>query len=1435
MRTLIQSLAVLLLLATPSAQAQQVAKLCESHLEEDRQAGFKVPGSGPDSMRSGGNPLKDPILIRNPGPNGYLQLNTNQVELDAEEISFPFDQRVTISYVFESAGASHALGYLYLDEAIAAGYVNASGVLLDANNNGILDLHEDLFNVQSSTDTDRYVGPRTGLGTPNRRCTRTFTDLGGKSYYEPEIAMREDCAATHQVNNAIADARPGKTTTTIKADMVGRQLNNASGIANANAYSDRGLFPRIPNLLEPKDPANGNKGIGQMVFLLADDDGQETTYGGLAPVGDIDEYGDNGVPDYDVSKYDNRGVVRAVNPDPGLTNNDRTVDLGIIKGGREIVFFLVVYYDSNHSPGPTGAGSVFPCLKQDAAGKCLIHIRSPISVFFSKAEWNLDQNAEADAVVAARNIGCAYQAGCNRDDPNNDTGDSCRVGNTSEYLCGWLDGPKTQVGTALHRLKNEATYNFLDMPMERVEVTRPSGTRNAMPHVIVGAPTTDRFRWILGFEDIPGGGDRDFNDVVFVINKVNGGVNTSGDMSGGAGGDISPQNAEDFVITRVRFTREDDTVPPSPRPAPACRQVGTACWTEAVAGACTRPNSTPPTIQYSIAVNCNICTGTGSNATCTPNPDPSWIPVQFDSPTQKTKELDLLELGYTGSQLCWKVNITSPNESCVPVINNVNVGYQAVRAGSYSRSSPSAVGNAIVWGVNETPGKSWGQNWPGSGLPDPSVRAYDNRKDYSLRGRLYFRSLYNPETPNQTNVTQRWDAGQVMAMSFRNGTNPLNRKLYTMASNGTRATISEEMEDNDNNSPLFPDSLCDTYANGRYVYDLNYDGICGTPTITLPLSKRITGVENDRNFLREWIYGWEDRHNPLPADVKRPWQMGGINLSTVAIAVPPYLDTWAQNTVPTERDEYRRNFMDRFKERPTLAYVGTMNGFLHAFNSGAFRNGATDTCAGTFQLRGYFEPATANCTPAPVARKYGTGEEEFAYLPRMLLDRYINTYVQHVSLVNPPKPQMDASPTIANVDFGIPGQPAWTPRTFASKTEGAKTVLVSASGRSSPAVFALDITDPDASYFPLPLWEFNLADTTRLNAFTAAASTNPAVQIPDGTGSRHAPSVARIGWGSGSNNGVWAAIVGTDYIPAGGRAGALYILDMKTGQPLNYTGGAAGQNAGVITLDTGSGVAAESALVDLDRDGNYDVIYVPTTAGNVYRINLNDVSTSRLLGRKVKTCKVASASVAATEDTSANNPAGTAHFQQIYSNLAVRVVRDGAAPTVRFYFGTADNPDEFGDGPPNKSSYRYHLMAFEDTNPSGTGACALLDPLWIEPLDPGQVVWGGVSLSGDKLHATTAVGASADLCNLSETESGKFYQAQQVPDGTGSVGLSSTSLQGHGVSAPVVHDQHVFALTATGEMKMIGDDKWNNGAANPGSMRSRVLVYDPIPDGRLPR
>ncbi|NNC02601.1 hypothetical protein HJC10_07020 [Corallococcus exiguus] len=834
-----------------------------------------------------------------------------------------------------------------------------------------------------------------------------------------------------------------------------------------------------------------------------------------------------------------------------------------------------------------------------------------------------------------------------------------------------------------------------------------------------------------------------------------------------------------------------------------------------------------PTITYSIAVDCRVLNASGKYEK---NENPSWVPVPLDNdkkpyPDQEV-EMDILALGLTGSQLCWKVDISSPSELCRPIIDDVDIGYQAVRSGSYARSSPSTLGNVAVWGVNETPGQNWGVNWSNDGtLPAAGVRAYDNAKDFTIRGRLYMQSLYEPGVA-KTDPKQRWEAGRVMALSLASS-DPLNRKLYTMNSSGER----KDVKDADVGSTLLPASLCNTYSeiDGRYLYDMNNDRACV--------------IDSDRQFFVDWLYGYENKSAPNAANKYRPWPFGGVNLSTVAVAVPPYQDNWYQNAKGTERDTYRKNFMTPLEARPTRAFVGTMSGVLHAFKAGDFRNGLNDNCVGEPQFRGYFFPTSCPSDKTKAIRDYGTGDEAFAYMPNLMLSQYRNQYVRFRNSGLLPRPGMDASPSIANVDLGDRNdwndniKYTWTPATAEQKKQGAKTVLVSATGKSSPVVFSLDITDPKDTWYPLPLWEFSLADTDVASAFTDAIKKDASVLLPDNSGSRHAPSVARISWGSGDDKDRrWVAVVGTDYEPGDSRAGAVYILDMKTGKPLKYDDNK-GKYAGVITFEQGSGIAAETAMLDLNQDGSYDVMYVPTTAGSVWRVNLKDVNSSRPMGSQVQKCMVAHAASALKDNEDANQT--ELDLQELYSNIAVKVVATDAGPAVRFYFGTSDSPDKYTDGypadvqNPQNPTYQYHLLAFEDTDPMGKKGCAELKPLWVQKMSAGQKLWGGVALSSDNIYAATAVGTAADICNLNADAKGEAYMASQSSGAL--VGGGPAELEGHAISSPVVHDEHLFVLTATGKMTVKGGENWNNKAGTSGVPRSQIMMWEPLPDGRLPQ
>ncbi|MCE9668564.1 DUF4114 domain-containing protein [Myxococcus stipitatus] len=1327
--------------ASSLALAANPDPLCYNYMQQDRQPDFSAGGFAQRSSieLTAAKQLRLDTDVRAVNPEGGIIL--------------PFEQRVTVDYVYQSGGAWWSLGYLFYDDLVRMEYVDTKGtadtsddVLVDKNPaDGMPDFHADLYNM----------GNRAFIGG-DRICTRTFVH-NGKTFYLPTLANRA-CTQTYvaAVSTPIFDARPGRTTKHQPA-TVGEFIN--AGTVSGDQFSDGGLYKRVPNLLEPADPANRSQGLGHLIFLMSDDDGDRATTGGMSPVADIGG-GPDGIPDYDSSAYDGVGRPRTAdnpNPNVGLSAYDRRVDLGILPGGREIVFYFITgLLDGEHAKPSryNGKAEVFPCAVQDPTTKeCKLHLKTPISVFFSKSLLNMDQNPLTDAPAAVRDIGCPYDpdATCN---------------NTGSPVQGWLDY------ATMERL-NTAAYGFLDLTSQHEVQRVPRPTNDRMPHIFVGAPSKDPFRWILGFEDLNGGGDRDFNDVVFLVNRQNIGVVTSGVVSG----DISPSVAPDYTITTVRFTRDDD--------ATTCSGP-TPCFHEDRPGACTGAS---PAIEYDVAVDCRLCDGT----TCTNNPNPTWTRVRFPetTPPTKTAELNMLDLGFTGSQLCWRAQIRSSNQYCRPTINNIDVNYQALKAGRYSRSAVTPVGNAILFGDREVAGQEM--------APPPSRRVYDNRLDFALRGHLTLQSLYAPETPNTTTDVERWNAGRVLSQSLRTRSgeieDPQDRKLYTSVrtplGSYTRIDLDTDLARENLLSRGFPPTLCNELSAGKPIYDLDKDGFCDG---------------RDRQFLSNWLHGYENRSE----DRRRPWPVGGIDQSTSAFVGPAGKPGWWYLVSLGEQQDFLTRYVAGFKERRGTAYVGTISGFLHAFDAGRFRTG-DDPCTSATEVRGYFELEDPSCGGS-TERDYGTGAERFAYLPGSLLSRYVKHYVSYrPGEVPEGGAVVNASPTVADVDLGGLGGPPWTRSDAPGK--GAKTALVSTTGKDQNVVFALDISDPRD---PRPLWEYTLNDG--LDAlFLEAWKSNHDVLLPDSRGSRHSPAVVRMRFDDTGADVRWVAVVATDYKPTPDTAGTVYILDMATGKPVVKAGK---EDLGVVTLQKGEGIGGEPSVVDVDQDGTFDLVYVPTTSGHVYRINPTRTG-GTLAGQRLATCKVA--------DVPADlSPRPDAALQRIHSSLSTRVMPG----KVRFFLGTGDNPD-LNDAVANN----YYMMAYEDLSPLEPG-CAEAELLWKKELPSGERVWGGVIASGTDVYTTTAVGATSQPCDLSSTQFGAFYALRQEPDAGNQaheLAGSGTTLSGHGLSAPVLYDNHLFIASAEGKPLMVGNDKWNNQDGLSPQRGTRVLVYDVSPEGRLSR
>jgi type IV pilus assembly protein PilY1 len=289
------------------------------------------------------------------------------------------------------------------------------------------------------------------------------------------------------------------------------------------SYSDGGNYPHIPNLLEPYDPINNPSGIGHMIFKLMNDNaatGYTTTWNSvnLPPVADASTAID-GIFDYDV------------NGDGTVGNEaDRTVDLGIIQGGKEVVFYMMVWYGQtgrNASFGMTGATTT----------------SSSIVVHFSKTVLNTD----VGQTVACG--GTSYPSYADND------------ARLQTLVYGWLSS------TAIARLAT-ATYGNLVLPHEVHRVV--AGASGTVPHYFVGAPSNDQNRWIIGFEDLLGytstscsgctHSDFSLEDVVLLIERANGGQVISQNVAS----DIPTAALPNTIISRIRV-RYSVTLP-----SPAC-------------------------------------------------------------------------------------------------------------------------------------------------------------------------------------------------------------------------------------------------------------------------------------------------------------------------------------------------------------------------------------------------------------------------------------------------------------------------------------------------------------------------------------------------------------------------------------------------------------------------------------------------------------------------------------------------------------------------------------------------------------------------------------------------------------------------------------------------------------------------------------------------
>lgn len=248
-------------------------------------------------------------------------------------------------------------------------------------------------------------------------------------------------------------------------------------------------------------------------------------------------------------------------------------------------------------------------------------------------------------------------------------------------------------------------------------------------------------------------------------------------------------------------------------------------------------------------------------------------------------------------------------------------------------------------------------------------------------------------------------------------------------------------------------------------------------------------------------------------------------------------------------------FKTLWKNRPTVVYVGSNDGMLHA-------------------VRG-------DLTAPP------GGAELFAYVPSVLFQGPNGTPSDDglASLGNPSFVHhflVNATPNAYDIDFGrTPDDATKTARTA---TPDWRTVLIGGLGKGGKSYYALDVTDPtggmstsETTLASKVLWEFSVADDAGLG-FTYG---EPVVVKTKKYG--------------------WVVILPSGYNNTNGQ-GQFLIINPRTGKLLEKVSTGAGSPTNTAGLAYANGFVVDAS------DGTADSVYAGDLLGNLWRWDLTAAS-----------------------------------------------------------------------------------------------------------------------------------------------------------------------------------------------------------------------------------
>lgn len=306
-----------------------------------------------------------------------------------------------------------------------------------------------------------------------------------------------------------------------------------------------------------------------------------------------------------------------------------------------------------------------------------------------------------------------------------------------------------------------------------------------------------------------------------------------------------------------------------------------------------------------------------------------------------------------------------------------------------------------------------------------------------------------------------------------------------------------------------------------------------------------------------------DRSNPSPYSAANP---NGRNvLGDIANSSPWYTSAPTAGLSDVDYPGYNQH-RGSHSSRGNVLYVGSNDGMLHAVDAGTTSNAGSELFAYMPSFVHYTEP-TAGVIPCSDARNHGL---------QCLADP---TYSH--------KFYADGSPFSAEANLGAAG---W------------KTVLAGGANKGGKGYYLLDVTNPaaitEATAANVVLWEF-----------THPTDLHYTFNLPVATPTNgQARQIARM------NGDKWALIVGNGYPEDSGKTACLFIIYLSgpTGASKTWIENTDYRKlcAGATTYAAGGGLDTNGLStptpVDLNNDGNVDVIYAGDLNGNMWRFNVAD-------------------------------------------------------------------------------------------------------------------------------------------------------------------------------------------------------------------------------------